>query len=137
MRRLAGLGSCFVFVAAFFGCAAAVDQPTASEEVKLSEAHLALGCHVSCPKCPPNKVCPLAPCTIECPPGVTMCGDNACSKNEYCCGSSCGICEPIGYMCPATCATTVPAAKHSCVETVLCMQGYVWSTKACTCVPMK
>ncbi len=33
--------------------------------------------------------------------GGVKCGSKTCSAGEYCCSSSCGICEKIGAMCPA------------------------------------
>jgi hypothetical protein len=29
------------------------------------------------------------------------------------------------------------AAKKTCVDTVMCVQGYVWSPRSCSCVPAK
>ncbi len=33
--------------------------------------------------------------------GGVKCGSKTCGSGEYCCSSSCGICEKIGAMCPA------------------------------------
>jgi hypothetical protein len=39
--------------------------------------------------------------SCSCVPASNKCGNKVCGKTEYCCSSSCGICEKIGAMCPA------------------------------------
>ena len=38
--------------------------------------------------------------SCSCVPATNTCGKNVCGADEYCCNSSCGICEKIGGMCP-------------------------------------
>ena len=38
--------------------------------------------------------------------GGVQCGTSHCGANQYCCSSSCGICENIGAMCPAIACST-------------------------------
>jgi hypothetical protein len=42
----------------------------------------------------------LDPATCTCQPPGLPCGDTPCGTGEYCCSSSCGICAPIGALCP-------------------------------------
>ena len=39
--------------------------------------------------------------SCSCVPVSNKCGNKVCGNNEYCCSSTCGICEKIGAMCPA------------------------------------
>lgn len=87
----------------FAGCSAATEGPgkSGNEEpgTQISDAALKAGCHTKCPKCPPNKICPMIACVLECPSNVTPCGNTVCQSGEYCCNDSCGICAPMGAMC--------------------------------------
>ncbi len=41
-----------------------------------------------------------SPRSCSCVPATNTCGKDVCGQDEYCCNSSCGICEKIGAMCP-------------------------------------
>lgn len=83
------------------------------------------GCVAKCKPCPPNVLC-VQSCTLVgnctnhckllalCKPGYHWsetacrclpdaggqpCGTSHCSKDEYCCNQSCGICAPLGGGC--------------------------------------
>ncbi len=55
-----------------------------------------------------NKSCSCVPAKTTSDGGVGVaCGTKHCGQGEYCCSSSCGICAPVGAMCPMiACATT-------------------------------
>jgi hypothetical protein len=38
--------------------------------------------------------------------GGPSCGTKSCGAGQYCCSSSCGICAPIGAMCPMIACST-------------------------------
>jgi hypothetical protein len=44
--------------------------------------------------------------SCKCVPDGVACGSKTCAAGEYCCSSSCGICEKIGAMCPAIACKT-------------------------------
>ncbi len=45
--------------------------------------------------------------SCQCVPDTRVqCGTKTCGIGEYCCSSSCGICERIGAMCPAIACPT-------------------------------
>ncbi len=94
MRGLFGL-----IVVTLVGCA--TEPPTEEEvlESGVSVEALSNGCHAVCPRCPPRQICPAIACLLQCPPGVTPCGDTVCRNGDVCCNASCGICTPPGGVC--------------------------------------
>jgi len=96
---------------------------------RMSLAAAQSGCVTVCATCKPNVACPDL-CRIECPPGVTPCGPTVCRHNQECCNESCGICTPPGGVC-----TQQICAPTPCVDTVLCIRGFHWSSTECQCVP--
>ena len=121
-------------VAGVAGCGVTEATVHSGEEtLQLSEAQLRGGCRVVCPKCTPNQICPKIACRIECPPGRSTCGENVCGKGEYCCNASCGICAPEGGGCIQLYCE--PAPPTGCTVIALCVEGYVWDDKSCSCVP--
>jgi hypothetical protein len=93
------------------------------------EASLKGGCRAICPKCRPGQICPLMACTISCPPGRSLCGQNVCGQGEYCCNESCGQCAPAGGAC------TQQFCGGDCSGiSALCIEGTVWDVASCSCV---
>ncbi len=123
-----------VVVAGVIGAMSAVGCAEVVEEPILSEAAARGGCRWDCPPCLPNQPCSLAPCVLECPPGVDPCGPTVCRDGEVCCNESCGICtEPGGFCIELYCAA--PERGHFCNVRAFCAPGYRWSETACHCLP--
>jgi len=60
-------------------------------------------------KCVPNSCVQTQLCVAgshwdstlcKCVPDPVSCGGATCASGEYCCNASCGICEPLGSVCP-------------------------------------
>ena len=119
MRSAAFLGVCAVLVLA--GCM--VGTESESEDFGSDQAALKSdGCKLVCPKCHPGEPCPLRPCVLECRQAHTQCGDNVCTKGEYCCNESCGICAPEGGFCTQQIcqAAGVACGPSTCAEGDVC-----------------
>jgi hypothetical protein len=116
------------------GCAASVDRGE-GDNATSDESALKGGCRMWCPKCPPNKVCPKIACHEIChgkdKTGVA-CGPNTCAAGDVCCNESCGICTPPGGMCTQQ---FCEPSSGTCTQTALCIIGYTWDDKSCSCVP--
>jgi hypothetical protein len=117
---------------ALIGCSASSDGNTGEiPGSRVSQDALKGGCRVVCPKCHPGEVCPKYMCRLDCPPGVTPCGDTVCRHGQECCNASCGTCVDPGTMCSQIACD----GSGTCVQTAMCMIGYEWSTTQCQCVP--
>jgi len=115
-----------------FGCAVSTESPS-EEGSTVKAGALAGGCRWICPKCKPGEICPKIACFEDCN-AAKPCGPSRCSKDEFCCNESCGICAGFAEMC--TMQYCEPVAKgHTCVETALCIVGYHWSSTKCACLP--
>jgi hypothetical protein len=123
-----------LFVPAFAACSVATDAPVPGAELpgsRISEEALKGGCRVVCPKCKPFQPCPQYPCTIECPPKVTPCGDTVCTGGKVCCNASCGICTEPDMFC-----TQQACEPAGCTMIALCVEGYSWDSEQCACTPV-
>ena len=104
------------------GCV--VSTESESSDVARSDAELVKtgGCHLVCPKCHPGDPCPMRPCTLQCAPGHTKCGDAVCGATEFCCNESCGICAPEGGSCTQQlCQSSGPACgANTCAPGEFC-----------------
>lgn len=69
--------------------------------------------------------------------GGVKCGSKTCAAGDYCCNASCGICAPMGAACiQIACEPPpTPVDAGTCVDNVACVQGMVWSSTQCKCVP--
>jgi hypothetical protein len=115
-------------------CAVETDDGARDGEVegsRISNEALKGGCRVICPKCVPNQPCPKIACYVQCPPKVTPCGDTVCTGGDVCCNASCGICTPPDGACIQIACEPTP----SCNMLALCIEGFVWDSVACKCVP--
>lgn len=89
------LAASAIFVLA--GCSSARGtNPIASRQ-----AELAGGCHAVCLKCPPNQICPLSTCYLECN-GKADAGRQTCVDTQMC---------AIGYTWSKVACACVPS-KH-------------------------
>jgi hypothetical protein len=83
---------------------------------------------VSCPvcggpngttMCPPDTKCD--PTTGRCIPAMGVpCGPNTCSAGEICCSDTCGICAPMGAVCPAIACEKCGANGQTCPPGQVC-----------------
>lgn len=125
---------CLLALPGLAACAVGTDDASREGEIegsRISQQALKGGCRVVCPKCLPNQPCPKYACYLKCPPKVTPCGDTVCTGGDVCCNASCGICTPPGGACiQVACEPT-----STCNMLGLCVEGFVWDSVACKCVP--
>jgi hypothetical protein len=70
-------------------------------------------------------------CTASSDPDETGSAEEA--QSSKACHWKCGHC-PKGVMCTLAC-TASGNCGTTCTQTMLCIQGYVWDDKSCSCVP--
>lgn len=99
--------SSFSFAAAA-GCSAAPDEPTAST----ASAYTG-GCREVCPRCPPNQVCPMIACYLDCNGGAKKtCGVAALCAIGYEWSAARCACVPVPGK-PAACTTDADCRTYS------------------------
>jgi hypothetical protein len=73
---------------------AAPSDPGSREAVDDQAEALPAGCHSVCPVCPPNKMCPMIACYLDCNGQSNVCqSDSDCTMAIDTCGGGCS-CEP-------------------------------------------
>lgn len=99
-------GLTFSLAVALAGCAGSDQDVLGSSEA------LRGGCHTVCPHCPPNQICPMIACYLEChgAPQREQCGDTLCPSGQVCCNASCGVCTDPGGLCTQEVCDPAPAA---------------------------
>jgi hypothetical protein len=109
-----------VFAAfAAVACSAATDGPGTSEPASTGAQDLGGGCREVCPKCPPNQICPLIACYLDCHP------KQKCVQNAFCIQ---------GYQWSSARCSCVPIPGHpSCTTDADCYAYSDYCSGGCNC----